>query len=97
MSRASFKVVVERKKKSTPPNTREMKCFNKDGVGGVTILIQTILLSTAYAGACVPGVFAGIRTQRYLFKASVSEEAPYLFEVSSFRFQQKISLRSRPL
>ena len=29
--------------------------------------------------------FAGIRTQRYLFKASVSEEAPYLFEVS-FRF-----------
>lgn len=56
MSRASFEVVVERKK-STPPNTREMKCFNKDGVGGVTILIQTILLSTACAGACVPGVF----------------------------------------
>ena len=83
MSRASlFEVVVERKKKRTPPNTREMKCFNKDGVGGVTISIQT--------GIIYPHVIRA--TQRYLFKASVSEEAPYLFEVSSFRFQQKISL-----
>ena len=70
MSRASFEVVVERKKKSTPPNTREMKCFNKDGVGGVTILIQTIL----YYPRRVPGrvcrefsACAGIRTQKKVF------------------------------
>ena len=70
MSRASFEGVVERKKKSTPPNTREMKCFNKDGVGGVTILIQTIL----YYPRRVPGrvcrefsACAGIRTQKKVF------------------------------